>query len=126
MQIAKSRALGFLAAGLVCGLTASNAQAKPGFAIVSLSPAAFVSNCQSQGGSTSSAPGGGIRCTLPSGQTVDCSFDTSTGQALCQWTKDLPPKTKKPLIGDPIPNAVNPNLKPPKGLGTDPAPSTVN
>lgn len=126
MRIVSSPILTGLAAVALWSAGGSVAQAKPGFAIVSLSPAKFVSNCQSQGGTTSSAPGGGIRCTLPSGQTVDCSFDTSTGQALCQWSKDLPPATKKPLIGDPLPNAVNPNLKPPKGLGTDSAPSTVN
>jgi hypothetical protein len=104
--------------------TAPGAWAKPGFAIVSLSPAAFVSNCQSMGGSTSSAPTGGIRCTLPSGQTVDCSFNTTEGTAACQWTKDLPPKSAKSLMGDVPPDSLAPTTaKPPKATG---APATVN
>ena len=105
---------------------APGAWAKPGFAIVSLSPAAFVSNCQSMGGSTSSAPTGGIRCTLPSGQTVDCSFNTTEGTAVCQWTKDLPPQSTKALIGDVPPASMAPpttTTKPPKATG---APTTVN
>jgi hypothetical protein len=107
------------------GLTlAPGAWAKPGFAVVKLSPSQFVSNCQSQGGSTSTAPGGGIRCTLPSGQTVDCSFDTTTGDALCQWTKDLPPKSAKALMGDVPPDSLAPTTtKSPKATG---APDTVN
>ena len=103
---------------------APTAWAKPGFAIVSLSPAAFVSNCQSMGGSTSSAPTGGIRCTLPSGQVVDCSFNTTEGTAVCQWTKDLPPKSAKALMGDVPPDSLAPTTtKPPKATG---APTTVN
>ena len=112
-----------LAAAIV-GSMAPSAWAKPGFAIVSLSPAAFVSNCQSMGGTTSSAPHGGIRCTLPSGQTVDCSFNTSDGSAVCQWTRDLPPKSAKALMGDLPPDSLAPTTsKPPKATG---APSTVN
>ena len=105
------------------------ALAKPGFAIVSLSPAAFVSNCQSLGGSTSSAPSGGIRCTLPSGQTVDCSFNTTEGTAACQWTKDLPPKPAKALMGDVPPDSlsVSPGTsKPPKATGAPGTTDTVN
>jgi hypothetical protein len=113
-----------LAVSVAAAMAAANAWAKPGFAIVTLSPSQFVSNCQSMGGTTSSAPNGGIRCTLASGQTVDCSFDTSTGQALCQWTKDLPPKSSKQLIGDPAPGTMNPNTTTqPKATG---APATVN
>jgi hypothetical protein len=106
--------------------SAPAAWAKPGFAIVSLSPAAFVSNCQSMGGSTSSAPNGGIRCTLPSGQTVDCSFNTQEGTAACQWTKDLPPKSARALMGDVPQDSLAPTTtttKPPKATG---APDTVN
>ncbi|HKP23399.1 MAG TPA: hypothetical protein VJV39_06005 [Dongiaceae bacterium] len=100
------------------------AWAKPGFALVKLTPAKFVSNCQSQGGSTSQAPGGGIRCTLPGGQTVDCSFDTTTGDALCQWSRDLPPPSVKAMIGDVPPDSIAPTTtKPPKATG---APGTVN
>jgi hypothetical protein len=107
-------------------LTGPAAWSKPGFAIVSLSPGAFVSNCQSMGGTSSSAPGGGIRCTLASGQVVDCSFNTSDGTALCQWTRDLPPKSAKALMGDVPPASMAPpttTTKPPKA--TD-APATVN
>ena len=112
-----------LAVAIGLGL-ASGAWAKAGFAVVKLSPSTFVSNCQSQGGSTSTAPGGGIRCTLPSGQTVDCSFDTTTGDALCQWSKDLPPKSAKALMGDVPPDSLAPTTtKPPKATGS---PDTVN
>jgi len=107
---------------------APGAWAKPGFAVVSLSPGAFVSNCQSMGGTSSQAPGGGIRCTLPSGQVVDCSFNTSDGTALCQWTKDLPPKSTKALIGDVPPASMAPpttTTKPPKATDTPPV-DTVN
>jgi hypothetical protein len=109
-------------------LIAPGAWAKPGFAVVKLSPSQFVSNCQSMGGTSSSAPNGGVRCTLPSGQTVDCSFDTTTGDALCQWTKDLPPKSAKALIGDVPPAGMAPpttTTKPPKATDT-PAVDTVN
>ena len=103
---------------------APGAWAKPGFAVVKLSPSKFVSNCQSQGGSTSTAPGGGIRCTLPSGQTIDCSFDTTTGDALCQWSRDLPPPSIKAIVGDVPPDSMAPPTnKPPKATG---APGTVN
>jgi hypothetical protein len=117
--------VGTVGLAVAVGLTlAPGAWAKPGFAIVKLSPSQFVSNCQSQGGSTSTAPGGGIRCTLPSGQTVDCSFDTTSGDALCQWTKDLPPKSAKALMGDVPPDSLAPTTsKPPKATG---APATVN
>ena len=117
LRIIGSPTLGIVIAG------ATAAWAKPGFAIVKLSPSQFVSNCQSQGGSTSTAPGGGIRCTLPSGQTVDCSFDTTTGDALCQWTKDLPPKSAKALIGNVPPDSLAPaTSNPPKATGV---PDTV-
>ena len=120
----RSKRVGALALIAALGLAAPQAWAKPGFAIVTLSPAKFVSNCQSMGGTSSQAPGGGIRCTLPSGQTVDCSFNASDGTAVCQWSRDLPPKSSKQLIGDPLPNSVNPNTN------TQPkvpdAPSTVN
>ncbi|WP_162916469.1 hypothetical protein [Dongia deserti] len=124
MTLSTARVIGLLTcvAG-IAGVTAP-ALAKPGFAIVSLSPQKFVSNCQSMGGTSSQAPGGGIRCTLPSGQTVDCSFNTNDGSAVCQWTKDLPPKSAKALMGDVPPDSLAPTTsKPPKA--TD-APSTVN
>jgi len=127
MKMAFSRGFVVVAVALAGSAAAPDAFAKPGFAVVSLSPAAFISNCQSLGGTSSSAPGGGIRCTLPSGQTVDCAFNTTEGTALCQWTRDLPPKSQKPLIGDPLPDSMNPNpSKPPKAGGAPEAPSTVN
>jgi hypothetical protein len=79
-----------------------SALAKPGFAIVKLTAAAFVSNCQSMGGTSSSAPSGGIRCVLPSGTVVDCSF--SNGEAICQWTRTMPPASVKQLMGDTPPD----------------------
>ena len=109
--------------------TGPAAWAKPGFAVVSLSPATFVSNCQSMGGTTSSAPGGGIRCTLASGQVVDCSFNTSDGTALCQWTRDLPPKSAKALMGDLPPASMAPattTTKPPKATDAPSTTGTVN
>jgi hypothetical protein len=126
MALSTARIVGALAfAAAIVGGTTPAAWAKPGFAIVSLSPGAFVSNCQSMGGTSSSAPGGGIRCTLPSGQVVDCSFNVSDGSAVCQWTRDLPPKSAKALMGDVPPDSLAPatTSKPPKATG---APSTVN
>lgn len=123
MSLRTLRIVGTLTLGLAIA-GAAPAWAKPGFAIVKLSPSQFVSNCQSMGGTTSTAPNGGIRCTLSSGQTVDCSFDTTTGDAACQWTKDLPPKSAKALMGDVPPDSLAPTTtKPPKATG---APSTVN
>jgi hypothetical protein len=124
MTLSTTRLAGALALGAAIAGFAGHAWAKPGFAIVRLSPSTFVSNCQSLGGTTSTAPGGGIRCTLSSGQTVDCSFNTSDGTAVCQWSRDLPPKSTKALIGDTPPDAVAPTTnKPPKATG---APDTVN
>jgi len=125
MTVSTARILGALAfATAIASATGPAAWAKPGFAIVSLSPGAFVSNCQSMGGTTSQAPYGGIRCTLPSGQVVDCSFNVNDGSAVCQWTRDLPPKSAKALMGDPPPDSLAPTTtKPPKATG---APSTVN
>jgi hypothetical protein len=115
-------ALAALAAGLAT--FAPQAYAKPGFAIVALSPAQFLSNCQSMGGTHSMAPHGGIRCTLPSGTVVDCSFG-SDGQAICSWNRTMPVKSQKDLLGDPLPNTVDPNTggKLPKAPS---APDTVN
>jgi hypothetical protein len=124
-----TRALGTLAlAAAIVSAAGSQAWAKPGFAIVHLSPATFVSNCQSLGGTSSSAPNGGIRCTLANGQVVDCSFNTSDGSAVCQWTRPLPPKSAKALMGDLPPASMAPpttTTKPPKATDT-PAVDTVN
>lgn len=111
---------------IVIGLgLASGASAKSGFAIVSLSPAQFLSNCQSMGGTHSMAPHGGLRCTLPSGTVVDCSFG-SDGQAICSWNRALPTKSQKDLLGDPIQNQLDPGATPNKPPKTMDAPSTVN
>jgi hypothetical protein len=130
MTLSTARIVGTLAfATAIASTTGPAAWAKPGFAVVSLSPATFVSNCQSLGGTTSSAPGGGIRCTLASGQTVDCSFNTSDGTALCQWTKDLPPKSSKALLGDLPPASMAPpttTTKPPKAADAPSTTGTVN
>lgn len=84
--------------------------AKAGFVQVKLSPAAFVSNCQSMGGTSSSGTGGGIKCVLPSGTVVECSF--SAGDALCQYTSALPPKTQTKLLGDTPPDRLSPGTTP--------------
>jgi hypothetical protein len=109
----------------LAGALPSAAWAKPGFAIVKLTAAQFVSNCQSMGGTSSSAPGGGVRCTLPSGTVVDCSF-SNDGTALCQWTKTLPPASIKGLMGDPLPNTMNPGTIKPQAPGAPAAPGTLN
>ncbi len=122
MTLSTARIVGALACAAAITIATAPAWAKPGFAVVSLSPATFVSNCQSLGGTSSSAPGGGIRCTLPSGQTVDCSFNTTEGTAACQWTRDLPPKSSKALMGDLPPASMAPpttTTKPPKGGRAD-------
>ena len=126
MTLSIARIVGVLACAAAITSATAPAWAKPGFAVVKLSPTAFVSNCQSLGGTSSPAPNGGIRCTLPSGQTVDCSFNTTEGTAACQWTKDLPPKSAKALMGDVPPASMAPpttTTQPPKATG---APATVN
>ena len=129
MTISTARIAGASALAIaILSVTGPAAWAKPGFAIVSLSPGAFVSNCQSLGGTSSSAPNGGIRCTLASGQVVDCSFNTSDGTAVCQWTRELPPKSTKALIGDLPPASMAPpttTTKPPKATDM-PTTDTVN
>lgn len=125
MTVSTGRIVGTLAvAAAIVSVAGPAAWAKPGFAVVHLSPATFVSNCQSLGGTSSPAPNGGIRCTLASGQVVDCSFNTSDGTAVCQWTRTLPPKSAKALMGDVPPDSLAPTTnQPPKATG---APSTVN
>jgi len=128
MTLSTARIAGTVAfAAALVGAAAPATWAKPGFAIVHLSPATFVSNCQSMGGTTSSAPGGGIRCTLASGTVVDCSFNTSDGTAVCQWTRDLPPKSAKALMGDVPPDSLAPpTSKPPKATDAPSTTGTVN
>jgi hypothetical protein len=125
MKRALSR--GMIVAALAAGVSTfgTPAVAKPGFAIVALSPAQFLSNCQSMGGTHSMAPYGGIRCTLPSGTVVDCSFG-SDGQAICSWNRTMPTKSQKDLLGDPLPTTMDPSTGKPKLPTTDVAPGTVN
>lgn len=125
MQLVSSRAFVGLAAALAWSAAGAPAEAKPGFAIVSLTPAQFLSNCQRMGGTHSMAPVGGLRCTLPSGTVVECSF-TSDGQAFCNWNRTLPPKGQKDLLGDPLPSTMDPGTGKPKAGGADTAPGTVN
>ncbi len=125
MKLSTARVGTFGLAVVVSLGLASGASAKSGFAIVSLSPAQFLSNCQSMGGTHSMAPHGGLRCTLPSGTVVDCSFG-SDGQAICSWNRALPTKSQKDLLGDPIQNQLDPGATPNKPPKTMDAPSTVN
>ena len=126
MTLSTTRSLGalVLSAAIAAG-TGSTAWAKSGFAIVSLSPSQFLSNCQSMGGTHSMAPHGGLRCTLPSGTVVDCSFG-SDGQAICSWNRALPTKSQKDLLGDPLPNLMDPGTAPNKPPKATDAPSSVN
>lgn len=126
MERTFSRGLALAVLAIAGTAFGSEAFAKPGFAVVTLSPAQFLSNCQSMGGTHSMAPHGGIRCTLPSGQTVDCSF-SSDGQAFCNWSRTLPTKGQKQLLGDPLPSTMNPDpAKPPKAGGGGTVPDSVN
>ena len=125
MTLRITRSIGALALAAMTAAAGPVAWAKSGFAIVSLSPAQFLSNCQSMGGTHSMAPHGGLRCTLPSGTVVDCSFG-SDGQAICSWNRALPTKSQKDLLGDPIQDQLNPGATPSKPPKTMDAPSTVN
>ncbi len=124
MDMILSRGLAVAALAIAGTTFGSEAFAKPGFAIVALTPAQFLSNCQSMGGTHSMAPHGGIRCTLPSGTVVDCSFG-SDGQAICSWNRTMPTKSQKDLLGDPLPSTMDPSTggKLPKAPS---APDTVN
>lgn len=112
-----------LAASIVPAF-ATSALAKSGFAIVRLSPTQFVSNCQSMGGTSSTAPGGGIRCKLPGGTVIDCS-SMGGGEMVCQWNRTLPEGGAKQLMGDPLPNRTLPD-KMPGAPKLPAAPDTVN
>ena len=100
----------------------------PGGGIFRLTAAQFVSNCQAMGGTTSpvsSAAGTSIRCVLPSGLTVDCSF--SGDQAVCQWSRATPVNSLKDLLGD-SPQSMNPDSPPPESLtssGSETSPGVV-
>jgi hypothetical protein len=104
MALSTIRIVGALAfAAVIVSGTTPAAWAKPGFAIVSLSPAAFVSNCQSMGGTSSSAPGGGIRCTLASGLSVDARSAAKIGEVAdgrCAARQPRPRQHQQTAEGD--------------------------
>lgn len=93
-----------------------------GVSFNSLTPAQFIASCEKMGGTVSRPGTGVIRCKLPSGTVVDCSFDANG--TVCAWKGSLPPSDSKQLMGDPTPNSVNPNTNT-QPKATD-APSTVN
>jgi hypothetical protein len=84
-----------------------------GFRQVTLSPAQFVSNCESMHGTVKRSGDSSITCTLPSGLTVSCTFNS--GQALCQWGRALPSGQLEDLLGD-GPQSMNPDPGPPQSL----------
>ncbi len=53
---------------------------------------------EKMGGKVSRPGQGVIRCTLPSGTTVDCSF--GTGGTVCAWKGDMSTTSVKQLMGD--------------------------
>ncbi|WP_374384924.1 hypothetical protein [Dongia sp.] len=85
--------------GLVLGIALGTAPAaKAGIAIVNLSSAQFVSNCQRMGGTLSRPEAGGLSCKLPSGTVVSCSFN-GDGSAFCNWTSRLAAIESRDLLG---------------------------
>ena len=108
---------------LAIGVPAHEAAAK-GISFNSLTPAQFISSCEQMGGTVSRPGTGVIRCTLPSGTVVDCSF--GAGGTVCAWKGDLSNQGVKQLMGDPSPATINPgSSKTPKAPGT-PGSDTVN
>ena len=88
----------------------------PGFGTFRLTAAQFVANCQAMGGTSSpveSVAGTSIKCRLPSGLTVDCSF--RGGEATCTGARTAPLNSLKDLLGD-RPQSVNPDPAPPQSL----------
>lgn len=117
-------ALCVLAGALLTCAGAQPAAAK-GVSFNSLTPAQFISSCEKMGGKVSRPGTGVIRCTLPSGTVVDCSF--GAGGTVCAWKGDLNGQSVKQLMGDPSPAAVSPGTttNPPKAPET-PGADTVN
>ena len=116
------RTLGVLVLGLATGAGAPQAWAK-GVSFNSLTPAQFISSCEKMGGTVSRPGTGVIRCKLPSGTVVDCSFDSNG--TVCAWRGTLPETESKQLMGDPSPATMNPGSNTTKPKATD-APATVN
>ena len=111
-----------LALAALAGTAAPQAWAK-GVSFNSLTPAQFISSCEKMGGTVSRPGTGVIRCKLPSGTVVDCSFDSSG--TVCAWKGDLTTANTKQLMGDPSPGAVSPGNGTTKPKATD-APSTTD
>lgn len=117
-------AMGALAAALLTASGAEQASAK-GVSFNSLTPSQFISSCEKMGGKVSRPGQGVIRCTLPSGTTVDCSF--GTGGTVCAWKGDMSTTSVKQLMGDPTPSSVNPGTTTtPKAPNTPGSTDTVN
>ncbi len=77
--------------------------AMAGIAIVNLSSAQFVSNCQRMGGTLTQPQGGGLSCKLPSGTVVSCSFN-GDGSAFCNWGSRLAAIDSRDLLGTKLEN----------------------
>jgi len=113
--------LGAAMAALLVGSAAPQASAA-GISFNSLTPAQFISSCEQMGGTVSRPGAGTIRCKLPSGTVVDCSFGADG--TICVWKGNSTPPDVKQLFRDVPPSSVNPNTTtPPKADG---APSSVN
>jgi len=117
------RTVGVAALAAFASVTTSQAWAK-GISFNSLTPSQFISSCEKMGGTVSRPGPGVIRCKLPSGTVVDCSFD-SNGM-VCAWKGDLNTADTKQLMGDPSPATVNPNTGTTKPKATDAPTGTVN
>jgi hypothetical protein len=107
--------------------TAPDAFAKPKVAFVKMTAAQFISSCEQMGGRATRTGEGTIRCTLPSGTVVDCSF-VAGQDTMCTWDgRQLAESDRQRLIGDPLPGSINPNAsKPANATGGTGVPSTVN
>jgi hypothetical protein len=119
------RTISVVALAVLAGAGASQAWAK-GISFNSLTAAQFISSCEKMGGTVSRPGTGVIRCKLPSGTVVDCSFDSSG--TVCTWKGDLPTADSKKLMGDPSPATVNPGTgtTKPKAPDASGATDTVN
>lgn len=119
IKIRTIRALVLLAAAL-----ASPEAAAKGVSFNSLTPSQFISSCEKMGGTVSRPGTGVIRCKLPSGTVVDCSFGPDG--TVCAWKGDMTTTAVKQLMGDPSPTSISPgNNSTTKPKSTD-APATVN
>ena len=116
------KTFGVLVLSAAIGAGAPQTWAK-GISFNSLTPAQFISSCEKMGGTVSRPGTGVIRCKLPSGTVVDCSFDANG--TVCVWKGALPETESKQLMGDPSPATTDPGNSTTKPKATD-APATVN